>query len=1230
MPRQLPQAVTHDDDQAKAARPATWRRLWPHLKPGRRDIALSAGAALLGAGFGTAVPLVERHIMDHGVMAQDTPLAPWLALLVALAVGWFLVARFRRIRASKVMLDVSFRLRTAIHEHVQRLDLGSHQAMATGQLVARANGDVGMFTRVLSFVPLLLANVATMVGALVAMLVLSPLLAAVTLVLVPLMFVTAQKLRALTFPAAWDMQQKAGDLAQGVDQAVTGARVLRAFAQEEREQARAEGIASDLYASRMRSVRIQARFQPLLRAIPALGQIAALALGGWLALQGTITIGTFLAFSTYLVQLLGPAQMLAGMLSALERARAAFDRIQDLLDTAPEIVDRPGATVLPRQVAGIRFEDVRFAFPGAPPILDGASLDLRAGETMALVGRSGSGKSTMAMLLARFHDVDAGRVTIGGRDVRDVTLASLRQAIGIAFEDSFLFSDSVRANIAFARPDATAAEVEAAARAAEAHDFIAGLPQGYDTAVGERGLNVSGGQRQRIALARALLADPPILVLDDGTSAVDPRVEAAIHATLRRVKQGRTTLLIAHRRSTLMLADRIAVLDQGRIVDCGTHEELEARCPLYRALLAGAATGQGEAAGLIDRPAPAPPLAAPAGRRRRGAVGAMDAPASLRARIAALPPALDRPLAEDAVVDDRVPFTLAGLLWRFRGGLGAAVALVVADMGLSLAGPAFSRHGIDHGVLTGDAAELFQAAGLFAGIVALSLLNAWALTLVGGKVGERLLFTLRLRVFARLLRLGVDFYDREMAGRIMTRMTTDVDAIGTLLQGSLLMSGVNLLSIFGVAAALAWTSPPLAAATALLLVPIAIATLAFRRLSQGPYDEARETLALANATLQESLSGVREAQAFVQEEQRQDDFRVLTRRYVDARMRAQVLIATYFPFLDLVGQLGSALALGLGAVLVAQGDLTPGTLIAFLLYLGFFFSPIAQLSQVLDDWQQARVSRRRLADLMAEPIAAAAPAHPVDPGRLSGAVRFERVSFAYPARPESLALEEFDLAIAPGETVALVGETGAGKSTIVKLLARFHDPVAGRVVVDGHDLRDLDLSAYRRQLGMVPQEPFLFAASIAENITYGRPEAGRDLVERAARAVGAHDFIQRQADGYDHVLGERGRSLSAGQRQLLCLARAELVDPAILLLDEATANLDLASEALVTQGMRRAARGRTTVLIAHRLQTARHADRILVLDRGRIVEQGSHDALLDADGRYAALWRASDTRPAAA
>ena len=347
-------------------------------------------------------------------------------------------------------------------------------------------------------------------------------------------------------------------------------------------------------------------YNPALQAIPALGQVGVLALGGYLAVEGNITLGTFLAFSTYLAQLVGPVRTLSTLLTIGQQARASVIRVFEVIDSKPVVTEKPDAIALDRAATpDVELDDVTFGYVASQPVLRGLTLHVRPGETVALVGTSGSGKSTISMLLPRFYDVQDGSVRIGGHDVRDLTMDSLRASIGLVMEESFLFSESVKANIAYGRPDATDEQVIAAAKQAEAHEFIMELPNGYETVIGEQGLTLSGGQRQRVSLARALITDPRVLLLDDATSAVDARVEAEIHATLHRVMAARTTLLIAHRRSTLELADRVAVLDGGRLVDVGTATELEARCPLYRLLLAGPGDdAEGIDAGEVEVDAP--------------------------------------------------------------------------------------------------------------------------------------------------------------------------------------------------------------------------------------------------------------------------------------------------------------------------------------------------------------------------------------------------------------------------------------------------------------------------------------------------------------------------------------------------------------------------------------------------------------------------------------------------
>lgn len=1240
------------------------RRLSPYLLAHRRNVVIALVASVIGQGLSALTPVFAAVIIDDGITSKTRPVWPWILALVVAGLLSFGCAFLRRWVGGRVSLDVQFDLRNAIYERLQRLDFAGHDQLRTGQLVSRASTDLGLVQGLLAFLPIMLGNLVLLVIALVVMVILSPLLTLVVVATLPLLLVVSLRLRGKVFPATWDAQQRAGEVAGVVDEAVTGVRVVKGFGQEDRELDHLADVATGLYSSRARLVRLQAKFTSTLQAIPTLAQVAVLALGGWLALNGQLTLGAFLAFSSYLVQLVSPVRMLAGLFTVGQQARAGAERILDILDANAEVVDAPDAVELPPARGEVRFEGVRFGYSRREPVLDGLDLHVEAGEVVALVGTSGSGKSTVTALLPRFYDVAEGRVTVDGHDVRDVTLESLRSQVGLVFEDAFLFSDSVRANIAYARPEASDAEVRAAAAAAGADRFVEALPEGYETVVGERGVTLSGGQRQRLALARAILTDPRILVLDDATSAVDSATEEAIHETLRELMAGRTTILIAHRRSTLRLARRIVVLDAGRVVAEGTHEELLDSSSVYRDLFAGPddidltlgdddldGEGLGEVPEPVlvgaaitesawpaleddDRPVAtasvdaAPRIGSPGGGGGGGGGGMMGmsltATPQMLAALETLPPADDLPQVDvaAAAAPEPPPFLVRRFVRPWMRWLLFGLGLVVLDTLLTLLGPALVRRGIDSGVTVDDPSGLWTSVALFALVGLVDWGVVWAYTVVTGRTAERALFALRVKIFAHLQRLSLDYYDAELDGRIMTRMTTDVEALTQLVQTGLINGIVGIFTCIGVFVFLIVLSPPLAAVTALVLPPLFLATWWYRRRSSQAYAKARDAIADVNANLQESLSGVRVAQAYVREGRNISGFRAVNDRYLGHRLDAQKLVALYFPFVLLLSDLAAALVLGAGAVFESRGIVTAGTVIAFLLYLNQFFSPIQQLSQVLDTWQQATVSVQKIEELLDTPEGTPAPADPVPVGRLRGEVELHDVHFAYAGAAGGEALAGVDLHVAPGETVALVGETGAGKSTIVKLLARFYDPTSGSVTVDGVDLRAIDTGGFRRQLGVVPQEAFLFTGTIRDNIAYGRADASEAEVEAAARAVGAHEFIATLPQGYRTPVSERGRSLSSGQRQMIALARARLVDPAILLLDEATSQLDLASEARVQRAMDAAASGRTTILVAHRLPTARQADRIVVIDDGLVAEQGTHDELLAIGGRYAELWRA--------
>jgi ATP-binding cassette, subfamily B, bacterial len=568
---------------------------------------------------------------------------------------------------------------------------------------------------------------------------------------------------------------------------------------------------------------------------------------------------------------------------------------------------------------------------------------------------------------------------------------------------------------------------------------------------------------------------------------------------------------------------------------------------------------------------------------------------------------------------------LAELLSPYRWRVLAMFVSLVAATAAALAPAPLAKLAIDDGIKRHDVAALDLVVGAFLFSAVVYAVASYAQTYLVGWVGQRALQDLRLRLFAHLQRLSIGFYSRNRAGVIISRMTNDVEALDQLVEDGMATLFQSGLTLIGVVVILFVLDPHLALLTFLALPVLAVGGLAFRIASADAYRLTREKIATITGYLQETLSGIRVVRAFSQESRHIARFAHLNEDNRKANMTTVKLNAAYFPAVEFLSALVTVEILLVGGFEAINGHTSTGVVFAFIAALNNFFDPIQQLSQLYTTYQSGMAALDKIFDLLDEQPELVDPPNPVVLPTLRGQLQFDHVSFRYGGADDSTdsgwALQDIDLTIAPGETVALVGETGAGKSTFAKLVARFYDPTQGRVLVDGHDLREVSSHSLRSQMGIVPQEGFLFSGTVKENIAFGRPSASDDEIAAAARAVGADEFISALEHGYDTQVGERGVQLSAGQRQLLAFARALIADPRILVLDEATSNVDVHTENVIEHGLRRLLAGRTAIVIAHRLSTIQRATRIIVLEHGRIVEQGSHDELLEAHGRYWRLYR---------
>jgi ABC-type multidrug transport system fused ATPase/permease subunit len=579
----------------------------------------------------------------------------------------------------------------------------------------------------------------------------------------------------------------------------------------------------------------------------------------------------------------------------------------------------------------------------------------------------------------------------------------------------------------------------------------------------------------------------------------------------------------------------------------------------------------------------------------------------------------------DAQVDDwswqrtaRRVSTLVRLTAPYKGRTILAVVSLLAATLTALVPPYLAKLAVDDGIRQQDLSALTVIVVVFIAAGVANLGTSAAQTYFTGWTGERILADLRNKLFRHLQMLSLGFYERNRAGVIISRLTNDVDALDQLVTDGVTTLVQNTLILVGSAAILFWLDWRLGLATLAVIPAMALATAIFRVRSSRAYREVRERLGMVTATLAEDIAGMRVIQSFTRESARRRHFEEVNSHYRAANQQTVVNSGIYFPFVDFLSSVATAVVIGYGGYLVAGGEMTVGTLFAFILYVSNFFDPVQQLSQLYNTFLAAVAALDKIMDVMDEEPEVRDRPGARELGRIDGHVRLENLTFGYGDGPE--VLHGIDLDVPAGTTVALVGHTGAGKSTIAKLLARFYDPREGAITVDGTDLRDVTQESLRRQLGIVPQEGFLFAGSVRDNIAFGRPDATNEEIRAAATAVGAHDFIMRLEDGYETDVQERGTRLSLGQRQLVAFARALLADPRILILDEATSSVDIGTERKIETALRTLLAGRTAFVIAHRLSTIRGADLIVVLEHGQIIEQGSHAELMARQGLYTALY----------
>jgi len=1186
-------------------------KLWPFTKGVRLRIASAVLVGLLAAAVGIGRLALLGWLL--GQVWRGTPfdqlILPFcIVAAIMLLRGW--LEYWRNMVAHKTASIVQLHIRELLYNKVVELGPAHFGHERTGAvIVAMIDGVEQLETYFGQYIPQLCIATLTPIGifAFVAFLDLPVagvmLAAALVTLLGPQIFHRMEggnaRTRSIAFKAF---------AAEFLD-AVQGLGTLKAFGQA---KARANVLAAkarDLLRSTMWVLATNQIARGLTDAGITIGVAATLSLGAYRLVDGQMSLTALLMILMMGTEAYRPLREMRSMLHAGMNGRSAAETMMGLLGAEPVVKEIPTVTSAGPLEPTIQFDNVNFAYPGARRRAhEGLDFTVKKGERIGVVGPSGCGKSTVVKLLLRQYDPTSGTIRLGGKDLRDLSFADLRSQMAVVNQDTYLFHGTVEDNIRLGKPDATEDELQSAAKSANAHEFIDRLPQGYETVIGERGIRLSGGQRQRIAIARALLRDSPILVLDEALSSVDAENEAVIQDALDRLMKGRTVLIFAHRLSSVIDADRILVLEDGCVAEEGGHHSLLASGGTYHKLMADQANEwSGGAAGITDT--------VKEDSEGRPAVLASDDAIRLAEGEAEREPT-DAILRADGMGWAAVFRELLKFSGPWRSQLTATfvlgVARVFAFIGVGAVG-ALAVGAVKRGEpfenLLIWLAVLAPAAGI------LHWLESW----LAHDFAYRMLAEMRIQLYEKLEALAPSYLLRRRTGDLVGMATQDVETVEYFFAHTIAPAFVAILVPSVVVTLLLAEGWPLALALSPFLVWVALSPFLMRKRIDRLASRAREVLGDLNAHAVDTVQGLAEVAAFQDERRRGQDFLAKVREHHSVRLPFFSDMTGQMAMLETATGLGGLAVVITGAHLVTTGQVEATTLPLLTILAMASFLPISEIANIGRQLADTLGSTRRLYAVHGEPVDVTdgiGVNARAKPGGVTLAM--ENVSFRYYGRAAS-ALHNVTLEVPAGQTAALVGPSGAGKSTTAHLFMRFWDPEAGFVSLDGQDLRDFELDDLRQRIALVAQDTYLFNDTLKANILIAKPDATAEEVDAAVQRAALSDFVATLPDGLDSPVGERGMQLSGGQRQRVAIARAFLKDAPVLVLDEATSHLDAVSEAAVRSALEDLMADRTTLVIAHRLSTIRSADVIVALKDGQVVETGTHEELVAKGGLYAKL-----------
>ena len=1197
-------------------------RLYELTRGVRLRIAFAAVLGLIAVGAGVS-RLAVSGVVIYRVLAGEagfSALAMPLLAIAALIVIRSLFQYWQNAVSHHTANIVKIGLRHEVYEHLLRLGPGYSDRNRTGDVVLTlVEGIEKLETFFGQYLSQIIVSAIAPIAIFAYMVTLDIYIALIFLAFALATLAVPSVFHRWNRDNSFRRRHSYGALGSDFLDSVQGLATLKSFGQSKQRGKELARRVHDLYRSTMGVVAANQATSGTSILFMTTGAVVALAVGAIRVSNGEMDLRPLLIVLMLGVEVFRPMRELVNLyhqgMATLSSAQSVFG----ILDEPVAVVDPESdeGRSVPEIVPEVAFDGVTFGYDdGNRSALDDVSFELRRGETLGVVGASGAGKSTLIWLMYRFYDPQAGTIRLGEHDLRDLPVSTIRDSISVVTQDTYLFHGTVADNLRFGKPDATQTELEDAARAANAHEFIVRLPHGYETVVGERAVRLSGGQRQRLAIARALLKNAPILLLDEALSSVDAENESVIQEALDRLMENRTTLVIAHRLSSVINADRILVLDEGCAVEIGSHSELMASDGVYAGLMRqqmddDVGYRMPTSHGAPSQPSPKvdlPELPSVGG-------GHHHAPAN-------------RTSGDQGEVNIRslaVWMRLLGLVrpvrWQFLatlvfGMLNHGSVIVLGALTALLVGAVFR----DEPLTT-----LVIVVCLLAPLSALLFyLESWQ----AHDMAFRLLAKMRIDLYEKLEPLAPAYMVRRRSGDFVSVVGGDVETVEYFYAHAVTPMIVAILIPGGLLVALLVISWPIAAVLAPFLVAVAVSPYFANERTERLGDEIRGGMGDIHAYMVDSIHGMREITAFGRGRDRNDELTDKGWDYAGHLVRFQKSQAFQIGFMEAMMGLGGLAVLATGVWLVLDGQLERTHLPVVSVLALASFSPITELARTMKQMMETLAASRRILAIHDEPVPVTdgpgVHASTDDRSSADTSVVFEDVAFTY-AEGDPQALVDVGLDIGAGKTVAIVGRSGAGKTTIAYLMMRFWDPDRGAVELEGDRLTDFKLDDLRGRMALVAQDTYLFNDTIRENIRLGRRDASDAEVEEAASQANAAEFIESFPDGYDTRVGERGMQLSGGQRQRIAIARAILKNAPVLILDEATSHLDAISEATVREALDRLMVGRTTVVIAHRLSTIRDADAIVVLDGGEVVEQGTHEQLLSRGGLYAQLVAAQVT-----